>query len=109
MTVTRDQVRRVASLARLELSADEEVTFTGRLGAILEAFETLAAVDVTGAGSGSGNDAGGAVIPTAHPFEAVDRSAQRDDVIQPSLPPAKSLANAPAKVGTSFAVPKILE
>jgi aspartyl-tRNA(Asn)/glutamyl-tRNA(Gln) amidotransferase subunit C len=29
--------------------------------------------------------------------------------VQPSFPPEKALGNAPARVGTSFAVPKILE
>lgn len=96
MTPTRDQVRKVASLARLELSAEEEVTLGGRLGAILEAFATLAALDTSG------------VQPTAHAGPLGD-DAQREDEVLASLPPSKSLANAPATVGTSFAVPKILE
>jgi len=36
-------------------------------------------------------------------------SPLREDVVEPCLDPAKALANAPAKVGTSFAVPSILE
>jgi aspartyl-tRNA(Asn)/glutamyl-tRNA(Gln) amidotransferase subunit C len=36
-------------------------------------------------------------------------SPWRTDEVRPSFPPEKALGNAPAKVGTSFAVPRIIE
>ena len=33
----------------------------------------------------------------------------REDVVQPSLPLEEALANAPAKTGTAFRVPRVIE
>ena len=95
MKLTPEQVRHVANLARLELSAEEEARYGTQLSAILDAVEKLGALDTS------------AVEPTSH--ASLGESLLREDASRPSLPPEKSLANAPSKVGTSFAVPKILE
>ena len=63
--------------------------------AILEAVETLRELDTS------------SVEPTSH--AAATAARWREDAVQPSLSVDKALANAPAKVGTSFAVPRILE
>jgi aspartyl-tRNA(Asn)/glutamyl-tRNA(Gln) amidotransferase subunit C len=95
MTLTLEQVRHVATLARLALTPEEEQRFTTQLSAVLDAVAQLQSLDVE------------AVEPTSHATLAA--SLLREDVMKPSLPPEKSLANAPAKSGTSFAVPKIIE
>jgi aspartyl-tRNA(Asn)/glutamyl-tRNA(Gln) amidotransferase subunit C len=95
MKLTMEQVRHVATLARLALTAEEEQQYQGQLSAILGAMETLSQLDTS------------QVEPTSHATLA--ESLLRADVAQPSLPPEKGLANAPARHGTSFAVPKILE
>jgi aspartyl-tRNA(Asn)/glutamyl-tRNA(Gln) amidotransferase subunit C len=95
MKLTLEQVRHVANLARLSLSPEEERRYTTQLSAILEAVEQLQALDVSG------------VEPTSHATLA--ESLLREDALRPSLPPEAALANAPARVGTAFAVPKILE
>ncbi len=95
MKLTVEQVRHVATLARLSLSPEEEELHAVQLSAILEAVNQLQELDVSG------------VEPTSHATLAA--SLLREDVTRPSLPPEKALANAPARVGTSFAVPKILE
>ena len=95
MKLTVEQVRHVATLARLSLSPEEEERYATQLSAILDAVAQLQELDVSG------------VEPTSHATLA--SSLLREDVMRPSLPPEKALANAPAKVGTSFAVPKILE
>ncbi|WP_426749478.1 Asp-tRNA(Asn)/Glu-tRNA(Gln) amidotransferase subunit GatC [Myxococcus sp. Y35] len=95
MALTLEQVRHVATLARLSLTPEEEQRFTTQLSAVLDAVEQLQALDVE------------AVEPTSH--ATLTSSRLREDVTRPSLPPEKSLANAPAKSGTSFAVPKIIE
>lgn len=95
MKLTLEQVRHVATLARLELSAEEEQRYAHQLSAVLEAVEQLSSLDVSD------------VEPTSHATLAA--GLLREDVVRPSLPPERALANAPAKVGTSFSVPKIIE
>jgi aspartyl-tRNA(Asn)/glutamyl-tRNA(Gln) amidotransferase subunit C len=95
MKLTVEQVRHVATLARLSLSSEEEERYATQLSAILEAVAQLQELDVSG------------VEPTSH--ASLASSLLREDATRPSLPPEKALANAPAKVGSSFAVPKILE
>lgn len=95
MQLTLEQVRHVAALARLSLTPEEEQRYVVQLSAVLEAVEKLQELDVS------------QVEPTSHATLAA--SLLREDVVRPSLPPERGLANAPARVGTSFAVPKILE
>ncbi|AGC42829.1 Asp-tRNA(Asn)/Glu-tRNA(Gln) amidotransferase subunit GatC [Myxococcus stipitatus] len=95
MALTLEQVRHVATLARLALTPEEEQRMATQLSAVLDAVEQLQSLDV------------GAVEPTSHATLA--DSLLREDVTRPSLSPEQVLANAPAKVGTSFAVPKIIE
>ena len=95
MALTPEQVRHVAALARLSLTPEEERRYTTQLSAILEAVEALQALDVSG------------VEPTSHATLA--GSLLREDAPHTSLPPEVALANAPARVGTAFAVPKIIE
>ncbi|WP_164007367.1 Asp-tRNA(Asn)/Glu-tRNA(Gln) amidotransferase subunit GatC [Pyxidicoccus trucidator] len=95
MALTLEQVRHVATLARLALTPEEEQRFSTQLSAVLDAVAQLQSLDVE------------AVEPTSHATLAA--SLLREDVMRPSLPSEKSLANAPAKSGTSFAVPKIIE
>lgn len=95
MTLSLEEVRHVAALARLSLSAEDEERYRHQLSAILEAMEQLKAVNTD------------QVEPTSHAI-AVE-GMLREDVVVPSIDPEKALANAPARVGTSFAVPKIIE
>lgn len=95
MKLTLEQVRHVAQLARLRLTAEEEQRYSGQLSAILDAVDELSQLDTAG------------IAPTSH--ATLTAATLRPDEVRPSLPPEKALANAPAKVGTSFAVPKILE
>src|SRR5262245_31889018 len=90
-----EQVRHVANLARLQLSAEEEERFAAQLSAILEAVAELEQADT------------GQVEPTSHATLAAD--LLRPDEVRPSMDPERALQNAPAKVGTSFAVPKVIE
>ncbi len=94
MALTLEQVRHVAALARLSLSEEEERRFQHQLSAILDAMALLETVDT------------GRVEPTSHAIEA---RALRADEPRPSLGADAAVANAPARVGTQFAVPKIIE
>ena len=100
MALSLDEVRRIAVLARLRLSPEEEVAFAGQLSAILDHVAQLAELDVTG------------VEPMTHAVlagGAGEAPALREDVPLPSLTPGEALAAAPAREGTCFKVPRIIE
>ncbi|MBD2346545.1 Asp-tRNA(Asn)/Glu-tRNA(Gln) amidotransferase subunit GatC [Anabaena subtropica] len=92
--IDREQVRKVALLARLELTPEEEEQFTTQLGSILDYVEQLNELDV--------ND----VIPTTR---AIDVSnVTREDNLQPCADREAILSSAPDQEGEFFKVPKIL-
>ena len=92
--IDREQVRKVANLARLELTPDEEEQFTTQLGSILEYIEQLNELDVTD------------VLPTTR---AIDVSnVTREDNLQPYPDREAILSSAPEQEGDFFRVPKIL-
>lgn len=95
MKLTRDEVQRVALLARLRLTATEEETLAEQLGAILQYMEQLNQLDTKG------------VEPFSHASEAVN--ALRDDQVTNQPDAEALLANAPERDGTFFKVPKIIE
>ena len=97
MALTLDEVRRVAALARLKLSEEEERLFAGQLSAILEHVRELEALDVSG------------VPPMTHALAEGEAVALRPDVPEAGLTPEEALANAPAREGTCFKVPRIIE
>lgn len=95
MALSRDAVRHIALLARLELSAADEAAFTEQLDHILGHFEKLVALDTE------------AIEPTA---QVVDVTGTfRDDMVTNPPAPEEFRANAPARDGDFFKVPKILE
>ena len=94
MKITEEEVQRVALLARLELSREEISRMTGQLDAILSYVVKLDELDTTG------------VPATTHPQDVVN--AFRDDVVQPSLPRERALANGPEQNGEAFVVPRVI-
>jgi aspartyl-tRNA(Asn)/glutamyl-tRNA(Gln) amidotransferase subunit C len=97
MALSLEEVRRIAALARLRLSPEEERTFAEQLSAILAHVEQLEELDVSG------------VEPMTHALAAGEAPALRADEPRPSLEPGEALANAPAREGTFFKVPRIIE
>jgi aspartyl-tRNA(Asn)/glutamyl-tRNA(Gln) amidotransferase subunit C len=94
MAISRDDVRKVARLARLLLSDDELDRMTAQLGQILQYMDLLGEVDTTG------------VEPMAHCVEM--SNVFREDRVEPSLPRAEALANAPHDDGECYLVPAVL-
>jgi aspartyl-tRNA(Asn)/glutamyl-tRNA(Gln) amidotransferase subunit C len=92
--LTRDEVAKVARLARLRLSDAELDLFTEQLGQVLEHARDMNTLDLTN------------VIPTAHPFGLTN--VLRDDVVVESLDRDVVLAMAPDVHEHRFAVPRIL-
>ena len=94
--LTPDEVRKIAALARLELTADEVDLFGRQLADILAYADLVQQVDTAG------------VPPTSHPLG--DAPAWRDDEPRPSLDRTSVLSHAPnAAVDAGlFRVPKVL-
>jgi aspartyl-tRNA(Asn)/glutamyl-tRNA(Gln) amidotransferase subunit C len=84
MSLSLDQVRKVARLARLELSEPDLVRMQQQLSAILDYIDQLNQLDTEG------------VEPLAHPLPVQNVFRPDDEV--PSLPAAAALQNAPDKV-----------
>lgn len=95
MKITREEVLHVARLAQLDLTDDEVALFTRQLDAILAYVEQLRTVSTEG------------VEPTAHVIPV--STPLRSDEVHASLPAESVLNNAPARSGSYFAVPKVLE
>ncbi len=95
MKLSLEQVRHVARLSRLQLTPAEEEQYRAELQAVLDAFGELAALSLED------------VPPTAQ-VNLTAAPLRRDVPVEP-LPVDRALANAPDRVGTSFAVPKVIE
>jgi aspartyl-tRNA(Asn)/glutamyl-tRNA(Gln) amidotransferase subunit C len=93
--ISREEVQRIAHLARLRLAPDEAEAMTGDLDAILDYVEQLQSVDTRD------------VPPTSHVMSLP--TPLREDRPGERLDPELALANAPARHDTAFAVPKVLE
>ena len=88
-------VKYVANLARVALSATEEEKLGAQLNNILGYIEKLKELDVS------------QVEPTAHAVPLTN--VFRADEILPSLSNEEALRNAPSKANGLFLVPKIVE
>ena len=93
--ITREEVEKVAALARLSLSDAAAERMTAELGQILAYAETLSAVDTTD------------VEPTFHAIPLP--TPLREDRALPPLDPELAVANAPEREGSAFVVPKVIE
>ena len=95
MEITQQDVEKVAQLARLTLTASEKETFARQLSQILSHVAQLNQYDTTG------------IEPTTTVMGQVN--VFREDLVRPSLPQEKALANAPERELDGFVVPKIIE
>jgi len=93
-SLTIEEARHVAKLARLELGDAELEACRHELAAILEHVATLAELDLEG------------VEPMAHPGDRTNRIDP--DEMEPSLSQEQVLGIAPATEGPFIAVPKVL-
>ena len=93
-TLSRDEVARVAALARIDLTSDELDRLAGELDVIVESVARVSEVATPD------------VPPTSHPLPLTN--VFRADVPEPSLPIADVLRSAPASEDGKFLVPQIL-
>jgi aspartyl-tRNA(Asn)/glutamyl-tRNA(Gln) amidotransferase subunit C len=94
--LTRADVERIATLARLELTESEKDLFVRQLTGVLEYADEIQAVDTTG------------VPPTSQVLSG--HETDRDDGPAPGLTNAEALANAPdaSPQNGLFRVPRVI-
>ncbi|GAB3664037.1 Asp-tRNA(Asn)/Glu-tRNA(Gln) amidotransferase subunit GatC [Nocardioides korecus] len=92
--ITRDEVRHLADLARIELDDAELDHLAPQLSVILESVASISQV------------ADEDLPPTSHPIPVTN--VFRADVVRPSLTAEQALSGAPMVEQQRFAVPRIL-
>lgn len=93
MSLSAEEVRKVADLARLELSEADVETMARQLSAIVDYINQLQQVNTDG------------VEPLAHALDLHD--VFRADVSAQSLSEDEALANAPARKDNFYSVPAV--
>ena len=90
MRLSADEVRKIARLARLRLSPEEEETFVAQLGQIIDYFDLLTQYS------------------SAEPeHRCVSETLEADDTARPSMRPQDFLDNAPLVRGSFLLVPQV--
>lgn len=102
MALTDQEVARIARLARLHLTPDQQAQAQTDLNKILGIIETLQSVDTKG------------VEPLAHPLASISdvHLRLREDLVTEVSSPerrAALMANAPGASEGLFLVPKVIE
>jgi aspartyl-tRNA(Asn)/glutamyl-tRNA(Gln) amidotransferase subunit C len=95
MSLTAQEVAKVALLARLRLAPEELERYTSQLNSIVDYVAQLQELDTTG------------VEPLAHGIEV--RNVFREDVRGPALEREQALQNAPKRNQLGFLVPAVLD
>jgi aspartyl-tRNA(Asn)/glutamyl-tRNA(Gln) amidotransferase subunit C len=95
MSISKEEVQKVALLARLKLTEQEADQFTSQLNDILRFAEKLNELDTD------------QVEPTSHVLPMAN--VMRDDEVKPSISREKALSNAPEEQDGMFRVPAVFE
>ena len=94
MSLTRDQVLKIAYLARLRLEPSEIDGLTRQLGQIVDLVDKLSELNTDG------------VEPMVHAIEL--ENVMVEDQVLPSLSREQALANSPDSDGEFFVVPAVM-
>lgn len=94
MSLSIEQVRHVANLARLKLTDEEEKTFAGQLSAVLDYINQLNELDTDN------------VTPTSHALDI--KNVMREDEVKKPFGEEVWKENAPASDHGHFRVPKVI-
>mgnify|MGYP001813993688 FL=1 len=95
MSLDKDQVQQIATLARLKLSDDEYAESVEKLSRIVDFVDQLSQADTSG------------VVPMAHPLNVAQRL--RPDVVTESNERDRYQENAAAVTDGLYLVPKVIE
>lgn len=95
MKITKDDVKYVAKLARLNVTEEESQKLTGEMESIIAFADMLSELDTE------------SVAPTNHAMKV--QNVFRDDVVTGSYKRESILKNAPAQDSGCYLVPKVVE
>lgn len=95
MSISRDEVRHIAALARLRFSDDEHARLASELSRVLDLARQLDQLDTDD------------VPPMAHVLDI--EHGGRADFVEQRIGRAEALKNAPAGDGEYFRVPKVID
>ncbi|MFO7682127.1 MAG: Asp-tRNA(Asn)/Glu-tRNA(Gln) amidotransferase subunit GatC [Chloroflexota bacterium] len=95
MSLTLQDVEKIAHLARLELTHAEKAQYLEQLSAILDYAEMLNELDLDG------------IAPTAHAIP--QENVMREDIAEPGLPIDEVLFNAPRQAQNQFLIQSVLD
>ena len=96
MSLTRQDVEKIAHLARLGVTEQELPVYVGALSSIVDFVDELSRVRTDG------------VAPLAHPLDG-QHQRLRDDVVAESDNHEKYQANAPSVAAGLYVVPRVIE
>jgi aspartyl-tRNA(Asn)/glutamyl-tRNA(Gln) amidotransferase subunit C len=94
MSVTSNEVKKIAELARLEFNDKEIDNYTLEMNKILDYMEKLNELDTID------------IEPLSHPIE--NTNIFREDILKKSVDRDSALENAPDKTSEYFKVPKVI-
>ena len=95
MAVSKEEVQKIATLARLRFSDEEEDRLADELSRVLDYMDTLQEVDTAG------------VPPMSHVL--TEENVFREDEVEQRIKRKDALSNAPETDGTYVLVPKVIE
>lgn len=95
MSLSSEEVRKIARLARLAVTDDDVETYSGELSSILDLVDRMDQVDTTG------------VTPMAHPQNATQR--MRPDAVTETDQRERYQKIAPAVERGLYLVPRVVE
>jgi aspartyl-tRNA(Asn)/glutamyl-tRNA(Gln) amidotransferase subunit C len=95
MTLSPEDVEKIATLARLELTAEEKALYQEQLSAVLDYAERLNELDLQN------------VRPTASVLAL--RNVMRDDEVEPSIPTEDALFNASQQDADQFLIQAVFD
>jgi aspartyl-tRNA(Asn)/glutamyl-tRNA(Gln) amidotransferase subunit C len=98
MPITQTEVEKIAGLANLELTAEEKVSLSSQLAAIVEYIDQLNELDTSTVKPWQQQSAG----------EMINSYTTREDVVEPCLGQKKALDQAPDHDDGNFLVPRVI-
>jgi aspartyl-tRNA(Asn)/glutamyl-tRNA(Gln) amidotransferase subunit C len=96
MSLTRQDVEKIAHLARLSITAQEMPVYVSSLSSIVDFVDELSRADTEG------------VLPMAHPLDG-QHQRMRADAVSESDNHEKYQRNAPAVTAGLYVVPRVIE
>ncbi len=95
MSVSKDEIKNIAKLAKLNLSEAEVIEFTGDMNKILNYMDKLNELDTDN------------IRPLSNPLETYN--VFREDELKKSIDREDALKNSPGRNDEFFQVPKVIK